>query len=643
MQTKLRSIWDVVFKTPLIRRILLFSLAITVFLPLYEYKWTYPRFEQLLIANMEDEAKRTASHLSVTLLAMNTSLTHDNLPSEFIQKIQSYSKHLKLEKVKVFSESGEVVYSTNPADIGKHNKHAYFRDTVALGGIYTKLVLKNRTTLEGRKVAVDIMETYIPIMRAGIFIGAFEIYYDISDKMMMLNQELIKSSRIFFTFIIVLFAALLVMILRSAQEVIGRIAVERELRDSEKKFKAMASSAQDAVIMMDNQGRVTFWNKGAQRIFGYSESEILGADLHTTIVPEKYLSAFQAGFIGFQESGTGTAVGQTIELTGLVKAGKEVPIEMSLAATKLNGSWHAVANVRDITDRKRMEERERHASYLEGVAEMGVSVLHNIGNAIMSIIYRAEAIEKNSMELEQIATILSRIEPLVRKKLASGKTDQETLFELLQVIEEVGGKIKIMAVEHFTGNARPIRNGVESIGELIKQQQKTTSGPKTIVASPHFDLRHLIEDAVLMQKDQLEHVGVIAEITVGPGLDRLYVPRSQLLNLVNGLIKNSYEAIKMRLNEEQFRGLIQIHANMDEDGKRLIMVVEDNGCGILEKHLTEIFQSGFTTKNGRAGFGLHGASNFVQSMGGTILAKSQGINNGFAIIIQLPVKFEEGK
>jgi diguanylate cyclase (GGDEF)-like protein/PAS domain S-box-containing protein len=131
----------------------------------------------------------------------------------------------------------------------------------------------------------------------------------------------------------------------------------QELREQQEKFRGIASSALDAVIMMDDQGRVTFWNNAAKRIFGYSSEEALYQDLHELIAPERYRGAYRKSLPEFQRSGTGHMIGQALEVTALHKDGTEFPVEVSLSTLKLGNAFHSVGLVKDITRRKMMEEK----------------------------------------------------------------------------------------------------------------------------------------------------------------------------------------------------------------------------------------------------------------------------------------------
>ncbi len=140
--------------------------------------------------------------------------------------------------------------------------------------------------------------------------------------------------------------------------------VELALQESEEKFRKISESAQDAIIMMDADQRISFWNAAAGHIFGYTAMEALGQELHTLIAPPQAHAAFAHGFLNFQKSGTGPVVGKVIEVTALRKGGEEFPVELSISATQFGGQWHAICIVRDITTRKLSEAKIQRLTQL---------------------------------------------------------------------------------------------------------------------------------------------------------------------------------------------------------------------------------------------------------------------------------------
>lgn len=138
--------------------------------------------------------------------------------------------------------------------------------------------------------------------------------------------------------------------------IVQRKRMEHDLRESEEKFHQISASAQDAILMMDNEGKISFWNSAAERIFGYSAAEALGAELHSLIVPIRFREIFASRFPAFLGSGQGTIIGKTVELMGQRNTGEEIPVELSVSAIQLHQQWHAVGILRDISERKQAEQ-----------------------------------------------------------------------------------------------------------------------------------------------------------------------------------------------------------------------------------------------------------------------------------------------
>ena len=91
-------------------------------------------------------------------------------------------------------------------------------------------------------------------------------------------------------------------------------------------------------------------------MFGYSTGEAGGKDLHDVIVPERFREKAYKGMKTFFQSGTGTVIGKTLEISALRKNGAEFPIELSVSALKIQDKWQATAIIRDISQRKQTEE-----------------------------------------------------------------------------------------------------------------------------------------------------------------------------------------------------------------------------------------------------------------------------------------------
>lgn len=125
---------------------------------------------------------------------------------------------------------------------------------------------------------------------------------------------------------------------------------------SQARFENIAETSPDAIICVDSGGRVTFWNAAAARLFGYTSEEMLHR--HTsTLVPESIRGVYDAELNRLRHGENLALADTTVELAGTRKDGSEFPAEYSLSTWTENGAISVGAIIRDITDRKRDEQR----------------------------------------------------------------------------------------------------------------------------------------------------------------------------------------------------------------------------------------------------------------------------------------------
>jgi diguanylate cyclase (GGDEF)-like protein/PAS domain S-box-containing protein len=151
------------------------------------------------------------------------------------------------------------------------------------------------------------------------------------------------------------------LVLERSRDDLERLVQRRsgELAEREKVLRSVTNAAQDAVIMVDHGGGVSYWNPAAEQMFGYAEDEVIGKNLHELIVPEHYRERAYKGFSQFVASGEGPAIGRTSVFQARHRTGREFPVDISLSAIQLGGKWNAVGIVRDATERVQTEERLR--------------------------------------------------------------------------------------------------------------------------------------------------------------------------------------------------------------------------------------------------------------------------------------------
>jgi two-component system sensor histidine kinase/response regulator len=263
-----------------------------------------------------------------------------------------------------------------------------------------------------------------------------------------------------------------------AWEVTSRKRQEEALQQSEERLRSITESAQDAIFMMDAQGLITFWNPAATSIFGYSREEALGRNLHDFLAPKRYLEAHRKAFPEFVRTGRGNAVGKTIELAGRRKDGQEIPLSCSLSAISLDGQWHAVGIIRDITAQKQaeadllqtnqqLEEAIALAHSMTVQAELAsiakseflANVSHEVRTPMNGVIGMTGLLLDTELSEEQRhyaeilrasgESMLSVINDILDfSKIEAGKLDLETLdFDLVSLLDDFAATLSVRAYE----------------------------------------------------------------------------------------------------------------------------------------------------------------------------------------------------
>ena len=369
-----------------------------------------------------------------------------------------------------------------------------------------------------------------------------------------------------------------------------------ELRHSEERFRTMAGATQDAIIVMDPRGRISFWNKAATKMFGYSGKEAIGRQLHKLLAPARYREAHQAHFADFQRTGQGAAMGKTLVLQALRKGGQEFPIELSLSAVLLEGCWHAIGVIRDITERKQTEkELQCYTAALESANE-ALAKLNDEAKAATQA--KSRFLANMSHEIRTPLTAILGFADMLCDNLSApdniemvGSIKQSGLH-LLELINDILDLSKIEA------------------GKL--QVERLRCSPAKIVADV-VSLMRAPADKKNLSLD-VDYQGAIPE-TILSDPTRL---RQILINLVGNAVKFT-EAGGVKLSTRLAR---------DSGKSQLVISVADTGRGMSEDEMARLFQpfvQGETSTNrkyGGTGLGLTISKCLAEALGGHITVSS---------------------
>lgn len=400
-------------------------------------------------------------------------------------------------------------------------------------------------------------------------------------------------------------------ILSTVRDITERKQADEALRLSNEIFQKLTSSANDGIIQIDHQGRVAFWNRGASDIFGYSKDEVIGNNLHELLAPEDSLRSFRDKFPEFQKTGRGDAVGKTMELVAKHKSGQPITVELSLSSFQHEGQMQAMGVVRDITERKRAEAKQkelegqlRQKYKMEAVGLMAGGIAHDFNNILAIILTNLEIVRRKLdsdnpliTRLEQAHTASMRASDLVKQILAYSRQGEQVLkpVNLAFIVEE---------------SLRLLRSTIPASVELL------------IEIDP--DCQDAVIDADSVQIEEV------------------------LINLCNNAVYAMHEKGLLKIT------LVKKHQNPGDvpaaqdlpSGDYFVLQVADTGVGMTAKEIERIFDPFYTTKpvGAGTGMGLAISHGIIKKHKGCLFAESTP-DQGSVFSIYLPAveAIPEGK
>lgn len=221
-------------------------------------------------------------------------------------------------------------------------------------------------------------------------------------------------------------------------------------RRAEARERTILETTVDCIITIDHEGKVLDFNPAAERLFGYRRPDTIGRDIAELIVPPALRDRYRQGLSRLVAVGNGQLVGPRVETTAMRVDGTEFPVELAVARVPLEGPAIIRGFVRDITERRRREQAERHSEALRSVTRLANAAAHEINNPLAVIMVDldllSQQVASNSLALGRIGRareavrrveeIVTRMTRITRLEVMTQPADLPEILDLFKSTPE---------------------------------------------------------------------------------------------------------------------------------------------------------------------------------------------------------------
>ncbi|MBF0447247.1 MAG: response regulator [Magnetococcales bacterium] len=367
----------------------------------------------------------------------------------------------------------------------------------------------------------------------------------------------------------------------------------KELHEARNRLDTITSTAHDPILMLDQEARITFWNPAAERLFGYSEQEIMGRDVFCLLPESNFREKLILSFQDYKTTGQGSMVGQISEFNVISKTNKTFFVGASISPIKHPDGWHTVVIPRDITLRrenelklKRAKEEAERATQLK---DKFVSlVAHDLRGPFTTIMGFLQLIEKDNKN------------PLSKKQKGYVSWILDSSQKMLRMIDEI------------------LNIGRLKTGKIIPKLR--------FINARSLCERHISNITPLADKKGIKISNDIDEYM------RVFADPDLFGEVIHNLLSNAVKFTKKG-------GTISV---FQPDGKETSIAVQDSGVGIRNKRLELLFNlEEKTSTTGTAGehgtgFGLPFSRDLMLAHHGDLLVESKyGIGSTFTATLPI--------
>ena len=366
--------------------------------------------------------------------------------------------------------------------------------------------------------------------------------------------------------------------------VTGAVAIVRDISEQKRadldqqatdaRWRAIIDSTVDAIVVIDVHGRIETFNRSAERMFGYTEAEMLGQSLNT-LMPSPYREAHDGYVANYLRTGEQKIIGIGREVTCLRRDGSTLPVHLSVGEWQVGGERHFTGILHDLSPRMALEAQLREQTALARLGEMAAVIAHEVKNPLAAV--------RGAIQV-------------IGGRLPAGSKDAPVIKEIVARLDALNDLIKDLLL--FARTPQP-RSGSVSLRPLVQ----------------------LTVD--LLSKDP-----AFANLQVELEGDAPPMPGdAELLKIVfQNLLINAAQAM-------QGQGRIQTTIVKGESSHQVR--VTDTGPGIPADVRAKLFRPFFTTKSRGTGLGLSIARRLLEAHGGSIEVTCP-TDGGTQVVVTVP-------
>ena len=397
------------------------------------------------------------------------------------------------------------------------------------------------------------------------------------------NQLLILEERI---------RELIGLVVRAREQM--RAQHETEIQESEAIRAAIMASSLDAIVTIDDTGRILDFNPTAERQFGHPEHEVVGQDVSELMFGADYRQSFSRLLDECRRMRLPSDESLRAELEAVHGDGSAFPVEVSIKPFQLHDRLLFAVYLRDITETRAAEEQSRkhqtelvHVCRLSTMGETATGIAHELNQPLAAIINYANG---------------------CARRLRSGRDDKA---ELLDALERIGGQATRAA-------------------EIIKRLRAMVGkqAPSRVVV----DLNDLVREVCGFIEFDIRRIGAVVDLQLAAERLPVNVDLVQIEQVILNLLRNALDALGTLPDTAERRVSIRTGRNA---ARQVYVAVEDSGMGIRPQLMERLFDPFFTTKETGMGMGLTISQTIVADHDGKIRAESWP-GRGAMFIVELP-------